>query len=135
MNKFWFIPVLFVSCNLLADVAVVVNPANNASMDPAEIAKLYLGRSKSFSDGTAAIPLAQTESSAATPIFNEKILNKTGSQMKAYWSKLVFTGKGTPPKELLTDTEIIDLVSQNPNMIGYVETSSVTSAVKVVATF
>jgi hypothetical protein len=47
----------------------------------------------------------------------------------------VFTGKGTPPKELLTDQEVIDLVSQNPSMIGYIEKESVTSAVKVVATF
>lgn len=135
MTKFLLVPALFVSCSLLADVAVVVHPANSAKMDPAEIAKLYLGRSKSFADGSAAIPLAQADSSAATPIFNEKILNKTGSQMKAYWSKLVFTGKGTPPQELLTDKEVIDLVSQNPSMIGYVKQESVTAAVKVVASF
>ena len=135
MTKFWLVPALFVSCQLLADVAVVVHPANAATMDPAEIAKLYLGRSKSFADGNAAIPVAQAESSAATPVFNEKILNKTSSQMKAYWSKLVFTGKGTPPKELLSDKEVIDLVSQNPNMIGYIQKESVTEAVKVVATF
>lgn len=135
MTKFLFVPALFVSYSLLADVAVVVHHANSATLDPAEIAKLYLGRSKSFSDGSAAIPLAQAESSAATAIFNEKILNKTGSQMKAYWSKLVFTGKGTPPQELLTDKEVIDLVSQNPNMIGYVDQGSITTAVKVVASF
>lgn len=134
MRKFCLVPALFVSCQLMADVAVVVHPANTTAMETSEIAKLYLGRSKSFADGTAAIPLALSESSAATPIFNEKILNKTGSQMKAYWSKLVFTGKGTPPQELLTDKEVIDLVSQNPNMIGYIKKESVTAAVKVVAT-
>jgi len=134
MTKFWLVLALFISCRLLADVAVVVHPSNTATMDPAEIAKLYLGRSKSFSDGNGAIPLAQAESSAATAVFNEKILNKTSSQMKAYWSKLVFTGKGTPPKELLTDQEVIDLVSQNPNMIGYIQQKSVTATVKVVAT-
>lgn len=135
MTKFLLVPALFISCGLLADIAVVVHPANSAKLDPAEIAKLYLGRSKSFSDGSAAVPLAQAESAAATPIFNDKILNKTGSQMKAYWSKLVFTGKGTPPQELSTDKEVIDLVSKNPNMIGYVTQGSVTAAVKVVASF
>jgi ABC-type phosphate transport system substrate-binding protein len=133
MRKFLLVPALFISCSLLADIAVVVHPANSAKLDPAEIAKLYLGRSKSFSDGSAAVPLAQAESATATPIFNEKILNKTGSQMKAYWSKLVFTGKGTPPQELLTDKEVIDLVSKNPNMIGYVDRGAVTADVKVVA--
>lgn len=135
MRQFWLAPALFVSSQLLADVVVVVHPTNSVTMNSAEIAKLYLGRSKSFSNGSPAIPLAQTESAAATPIFNEKILNKTGSQMKAYWSKLVFTGKGTPPQELTTDEEVIALVSQNPSMIGYIEKKSVTTEVKVVATF
>ena len=135
MTKFLLVPALFISCSLLADIAVVVHPANSAKFDPAEVAKIYLGRSKSFSDGSAAVPLAQAESAAATPIFNEKILNKTGSQMKAYWSKLVFTGKGTPPQEVLTDKEVIDLVSKNPNMIGYVDRGAVTADVKVVASF
>lgn len=135
MHKICLAMTLFVSGHLLADVVVVVHPSNTAAMDPAEIAKLYLGRSKNFSDGNTAIPLAQPDSSASTAVFNEKILNKTGSQMKAYWSKLVFTGKGSPPTEMSTDTEIIELVSQNPKMIGYVDKNAVTAAVKVVATF
>ena len=129
MRKFCLVPALFVSCQLIADVAVVVHPTNTTAMETSEIAKLYLGRSKSFADGTAAIPLALSESSAATPIFNEKILNKTGSQMKAYWSKLVFTGKGSPPKEVESDAEMIALISQNPSLIGYVDKAAVNDSV------
>jgi ABC-type phosphate transport system substrate-binding protein len=125
----------FFSINAMAEVVVVVHPSNTAALNAEEISKIYLGRSKSFPDGKAAIPLAQADGSGATTTFNEKVLNKTGSQIKAYWSKLVFTGKGTPPKELGTDQEVIELVSQNPSVIGYIDKSAVTSAVKVVATF
>ena len=135
MNKLLFLPALFLSINVVAEVAVIVHPANASALTPDEITKLYLGRSKSFPDGSAAIPLAQVESTAVTNQFNEKILNKTGSQMKAYWSKLVFTGKGTPPKEVASDKDVIDLVSQNPSTIGYVDKSAVTPSVKVVTTF
>jgi ABC-type phosphate transport system substrate-binding protein len=135
MSRLLLVPVFFLSINALAEVAVVVHPSNNAALNAEEISKLYLGRSKSFPDGKAAIPLAQAESSGSTAVFNEKVLNKTGSQIKAYWSKLVFTGKGTPPKELATDQEVIDLVSQNPSVIGYVDKSAVNASVKVVATF
>ena len=135
MNRVWLVPMFFLSINALAAVAVVVHPSNTAALNAEEISKIYLGRSKSFPDGKAAIPLAQADGTGATATFNEKVLNKTGSQIKAYWSKLVFTGKGTPPKELGTDQEVIELVSQNPSVIGYVDKSAVTASVKVVATF
>jgi ABC-type phosphate transport system substrate-binding protein len=135
MNRLLLVPLLFIGINAFAEVAVVVHPSNASTLNAEEISKLYLGRSKSFPDGKAAIPLALGDSSGATAIFNEKVLNKTGSQIKAYWSKLVFTGKGTPPKELATDQEVIDLVSQNPSVIGYVDKSAVNASVKVVATF
>ena len=53
------------------------------------------------------------------------------SQLKSYWSKLVFTGKGQPPRDVQTDAEMIELVAGNPNIIGYVDISSVTDKVKV----
>ena len=62
-------------------------------------------------------------------------MGKSGSQYKAFWSKLVFTGKGKPPKEMSGDAAVIAAVSANPDAIGYVSASAVTDAVKVIATF
>jgi ABC-type phosphate transport system substrate-binding protein len=45
----------------------------------------------------------------------------------------VFTGKGVPPKEVDNDAAVIELVSQNPSVIGYVDKASVTDAVKVIS--
>ena len=85
MNRVWLVPMFFLSINALAEVAVVVHPSNTAALNAEEISKIYLGRSKSFPDGKAAIPLAQADGTGATATFNEKFLNKTGSQIKAYW--------------------------------------------------
>ena len=63
------------------------------------------------------------------------MLNKSGSQLKSYWSKLVFTGKGTPPKVVANDAEVISLISANPNLIGYIDAAAVTGTVKVIAKF
>lgn len=60
------------------------------------------------------------------------MLNKSANQLKAYWSKLVFTRKGNPPKEVKTDQEVITLVSANPDLIGYVDVSSVNDSIRVV---
>lgn len=67
--------------------------------------------------------------------FDDGIIGKSASQLKSYWSKLVFTGKGTPPQEVSSEDEIKKLVASNPNMIGYIDAANVDSSVKVALTF
>ncbi len=54
--------------------------------------------------------------------------------MQAIWSKIVFTGKGKPPKECKSSVEVKKVVSENVNAIGYIEKSAVDDSVKVIAT-
>lgn len=114
---------------------MIVNPANNSALDENEIKQIFIGKAKSFSDGSKALPITQVDGSSVTDEFNEKVLNKSSSQLKAYWSKLVFTGKGTPPKEAADDAEVIKLVASNPNLIGFVSSGAADGSVKVVKSF
>jgi ABC-type phosphate transport system substrate-binding protein len=118
-----------------AEIAVVVHPSNASALDSSAISRIFLGKLKSFDGGGQAVPINQESSMAATDEFNSKVLNKSGSQLKSYWSKLVFTGKGTPPKVVANDAEVISLISANPNLIGYIDASAVTGNVKVIAKF
>lgn len=126
---------LFASQSVFAEVAVIVHPSNASSISEAEVARIFTGKMKSFPGGGQAIPINLSSNSPSTNEFNEKALNKSNSQLKAYWSKLVFTGKGTPPKEVDSDAEMLSLISNNPSFIGYIDSSAVTDAVKVVAKF
>ena len=78
---------------------------------------------------------SQEESSSARKEFDSNVLSKSGSQLKAYWSKLIFTGKGSPPKEVSNDADVIDLISKNPSMIGYIDAASLNDTVKSVGQF
>ncbi|WP_331346156.1 phosphate ABC transporter substrate-binding protein [Cellvibrio sp. UBA7661] len=116
-----------------AEVAVIVHPsAGFDSLTEDDIARVFLGKSKSFPGGAQAVPINQNEGSAARDKFNESVCKKNASQYKAYWSQLVFTGKGTPPKDAGDDAAVKALVAANPNMIGYVDASAVDASVKVV---
>ena len=115
-------------------VTVIVHPSNAASLDKSSISRIFLGKAKSFPGGGAAVPITLAEGSAGSDAFNSNVLNKSASQLKAYWSKLVFTGKGTPPKSVANDAEMIALISANPNMIGFIEGGG-DGSVKVVAEF
>lgn len=135
MKKFIATACLLFTSATFAEVAVIVHPSNASALDKNTITRIFLGKSKSFPNGDQAVPVNQKDSAAQTSEFNSKVLNKSSSQLKAYWSKLVFTGKGTPPKDLDSNEDVIKLVSTNPNLIGYVDAASVTDGVKVVGTF
>ncbi|HEX5792604.1 MAG TPA: phosphate ABC transporter substrate-binding protein [Rheinheimera sp.] len=123
------------SVSALAEIAVVVHPSNANAVSSDELNRLFLGRASSFADGSKAIPLNQTEGQAARGEFDSKVLNRSAAQLKAYWSKLVFTGKGTPPKELSDDAAVKAAVAGDTSAIGYISSASVDGSVKVVSTF
>jgi len=135
MKKLFLATALTVcSLNTFAEVAVIVNPANANQIDANTIKKIYLGKSKSFADGMKVNPVNQDSNSVADE-FNDKVVGKSGSQLNAYWSKLIFTGKGTPPEKLSNDQAVIDFVSSNKDGIGYIDSAKVTDSVKVIGKF
>lgn len=116
-----------------AEIVVVVHTSNNNAIDSKFVQRVYLGKEDKFADGTETIAVNQTVDTDIRQTFDESIVGRSSSQIAAYWSKLVFTGKGIPPKEVKNDAEVIDLVSKNPNVIGYIDSASVTGDVKVLS--
>ncbi|HBZ05389.1 hypothetical protein [Massilia haematophila] len=113
----------------LAEVAVVVNPkAAEASMTKEQVAQFFLGKS------TAMTPIDQPEDAPVRAEFYKKVTDKDASQAKALWSKLVFTGKASMPKEVANSAAVKAAVAANPKAIGYIEKSAVDGSVKVIYT-
>tara|TARA_B110001454_G_C12679541_1_gene417391 strand:+ start:652 stop:1092 length:441 start_codon:yes stop_codon:yes gene_type:complete len=125
---------IFVSQSI-AEISVIVHPDNNSTFDKTIIKKMFLGKSKSFDNGKVVILLSPKTGTSASDEFNKNVLRKTAPQINAYWSKMIFTGKGTPPQEMESADDIISAIAGNKDAISFVDTSSVTDAVKVVATF
>ncbi|MBT1450138.1 phosphate ABC transporter substrate-binding protein [Glaciecola sp. XM2] len=123
---------LFFAQFALAEIVVVVHPSNADSLDSKMVQRIFLGKEKKFPNGSETVPVNQSPESNVRQGFDQDVLGRSSSQVSAYWSKLVFTGKGVPPKEVSTDAEVIELVSQNPSVIGYIDRASATDAVKIV---
>jgi ABC-type phosphate transport system substrate-binding protein len=121
--------VLAASAPAMAEVVVVVNPkAAEATMTKEQVAQFFLGKS------SAMTPVDQPEDAPIRGEFYKKVTDKDASQAKALWSKLVFTGKATMPKEVANSAAVKALVAGNPKAIGYMEKSAVDASVKVVFT-
>jgi ABC-type phosphate transport system substrate-binding protein len=111
----------------MAEVVVVVNPkAAESSMTRDQVAQFFLGKS------TAMTPIDQADSAPIRAEFYKKVADKDAAQAKALWSKLVFTGKASMPKEVGNSDEVKKAVAANPKAIGYIEKSAVDASVKVV---
>jgi ABC-type phosphate transport system substrate-binding protein len=111
----------------MAEVVVVVNPkAAEASMTKDQVAQFFLGKS------SAMTPVDQPDSAPVRAEFYKKVTDKDASQVKALWSKLVFTGKATMPKEAGDSAAVKKAVAADPKAIGYIEKSAVDASVKVI---
>lgn len=114
-----------------ADVAVIVHPSNNATIDDAAIARLFLGEVKSFPGGAAATPIDQKNNEICAE-FHNQILNKTTKEVRKIWARQVFTGGLKPPPALDGDDAVLQYVATTPDAIGYVQASKVNNKVKVI---
>lgn len=119
----------------MAEVAVIVNSANADELKKGKVKRIFLKKIKSFANGAEINVFSLPADNTVTNEFNQKALNKSGSQIRSYWSKLVFTGAATPPTELATAAEVIAAVKADPNAIGFIESSAVTGDVKVILTY
>ncbi len=120
-----------------ADIAVVVNPAYAASAASAEdLSKLFLAKSDTVAGGGHLTPVDQTEGGAVRTAFYDKVCNKNAAQLNAYWSRLIFTGQGQPPKIIDGgDAAVVDFIAKTADAVGYVSSTAVNAKVKVIATF
>jgi ABC-type phosphate transport system substrate-binding protein len=116
-----------------ADVVVVVS-ANSpiASLSKTQVIDIFLGKRTRFPDGSDAVPIDQTEGSVARDNFYLKFAAMAPPQVRAFWSKIIFTGRGQPPRIAGTVPELKKLLLTSPNAIGYLDQSMLDSSLKVV---
>ena len=106
------------------DIVVIVNPAAKP-ISKEQIADLYLGRTAGLT------PVDQTVGSAIYVQFYKKVTGRDVAQVKAIWSRILFTGRGLPPKQLPDSEAVKKAVAANPNTVGYIEKSAVDATVTV----
>jgi ABC-type phosphate transport system substrate-binding protein len=118
----------------MADVVVVVSSKSTVtSLSRSQVSDIFLAKSVRFPDGRPAVPIDQSEGVAVRDEFYTDFSGKSAAQVKAYWSKIIFTGRGQPPKSVSNSDEIKKLLALNPSAIGYIERDHVDNSVRILA--
>ena len=113
-----------------ADIAVIVNPANESAIDQAGVRKIFLGKTKTFPNGQAANVYDLTDDDNKKAEFSEKVLRKSLASLNSYWSRMIFSSKGKPPTAV-TAEKAKEAVANNTDAIAYIDSKDVDSSVKV----
>ena len=80
-----------------------------------------------------AAPMEVTDSGLRSE-FYRIISGKSLAQLNSYWTTLIFTGKGRPPKQFSDHRTLVEMLRRNPQAISYVPVDAVSDGLRVIHT-
>lgn len=120
------------SMSVQAEIVVIGHPSNTEGQISVDTARdIYLGRVTTLPSAGKIVAVDQKDNTPAKTAFQEAVLKMNAGQVKAYWSKLIFSGQGVPPSVVGGNVEVRHWVASNPNGIGYIDKQALDSSVKV----
>ena len=120
----------------LADVVVVTSAQSAVEhLTPNDVTDIFLGRYRKLASGISAIPIDQPTSSSLKADFYRQLVNKELPEINAYWARLYFSGKTSPPVQATSNAEVIRLLASTPGAIAYIERKQLDPRFKIVLDF
>lgn len=116
-----------------AQILVIANPGVNAAgISKSDLRDVFAGAASSLKDGSHVDPVI-LKSGAVHDEFLSAYLGKTDTAFRASWRSLVFSGQGSMPRTLNSESAVVDFVAHNPGAIGYIGQGTAHDGVKVLA--
>ena len=113
-----------------ADVKIIANESVAMSSLSAEDLKgIFLMTKARLSDGSRPEPVL-VNNGQAHETFLKEYLGKNDAGLTAYYRSLVFSGKGSMPKTVNSEEEVVAYVAKTKGAIGYVAADAKADGVK-----
>jgi TonB family protein len=115
---------------LAAQVKVIANASvKTDGLSALELKRVFLEQVNALADGTHVQPVLQHRGPAHA-LFRKDYLEVSEDDLQAYYRTLVFTGRGSMPKVLGSDADVVAYVARTRGAIGYVSSASSAEGVK-----
>jgi TonB family protein len=115
---------------IAADIKVIANGSVKADMISAnEVKSVFLEEYNSLRDGTHVEPVLEKDGPVHEAFLHE-YLGGTDDDLQNYYRALVFSGRGSMPKQLGSDAEVVAYVARTKGAIGYVSAEAIGEDVK-----
>jgi len=118
MKKF-IILIMFCISSIHADIKIIASPlCEIETLSMYEIKNIFMVKKRSINNESVIV--VDSLEKETYNVFIKKYLNKSSRKMKVYWTRMLFTGKKTPPKKL--SIEEINLLDTNSSCyLSYIE--------------
>ena len=117
--------------HLDGEVKVIANQSVRAdSISVAELKRVYLEQTHLLGDGSHVEPVLE-RSGSAHDTFLRDFLEINDDALQSYYRTLVFTGKGSMPRALDSDSDVVAYVIKTHGAIGYVNATADVEGVKI----
>lgn len=125
--------VLQPAADVRAELVVVVNArCGVAAMTRNEVVNVFFGRNRQFFNGIEAQPVDMPDAHPDRARFYNGLVGKDISEVNAYWSRQVFSGRMQPPPKASTTEDVLKWVISHPGGIGFIDLSKADARVRVV---
>jgi ABC-type phosphate transport system substrate-binding protein len=115
---------------IAADIKVIANGSVKAEVISAnEVKSVFLEEYNSLRDGTHVEPVLEKDGPVHEAFLRE-YLGGTDDDLQNYYRALVFSGRGSMPKQLGSDAEVVAYVARTKGAIGYVSAETIGEDVK-----
>ena len=111
---------------------IVIGNSNVPKMDAATIQKVYTGKFIAVA-GVNVTPVGLKPGATARNRFLQEYLNQDEEKYTGYWTVRRYIGKGAPPAEMASGTEVIAYVQATPGAVGYVDEADLKPGMNVIA--
>lgn len=116
-----------------AELVVVVNArCGVAAMTRNEVINIFFGRNRQYFNGIEVQPVDMLDSHPDRARFYQGLVGKDLSEVNAYWSRQVFSGRMQAPFKAGSAEEVLKWVISHPGGIGFVDLAKADARVRVV---
>jgi hypothetical protein len=116
-------------------VVVVNSKSPTNSLTKKELIDIYMGRFNKFPNGESVTPIDFNSGSIHREMFYESLVAKSERKINAYWSRLLFSGRATPPQKAASASDVASIIQNNTNALAYLLASDVQPGMKIVYEF
>lgn len=116
------------------DVVIIVHPDTEATtVSKSELSKIFLKRLRTWSNGDAVIAVDLVPESPVREWFSKLVHERSVITVEVYWKRMIFSGRGVPPKELASSAAVVEFVRTTPGAVGYVSALAEREGVKLLS--
>lgn len=117
----------------MADLVVVVNARLGVEkLTRDEVINIFLGRYRSLPNGLAAQPIDQPANHPEKARFYRLLVNKDLAEINAYWTRLIFSGKTSPPRQVKADAQVFEWLANEKGAVAYIERHQLVPGLRIV---